>query len=62
MAKIKLTPAQLKLLQEGSGTFINTYKPGLKLIELKLVDSQAISYGQIKWSINEAGRAYLGQS
>lgn len=57
--KIKLTPAQLKLLKEERGAFNGDYKPGLKLIEHALIDSQAASYGRLKWEINEAGRAFL---
>lgn len=57
--KVKLTPAQLKLLQEEKGYFVADYKPGLKLIEHALIDSEAATYGRLKWEINEAGRAYL---
>lgn len=55
--KIKLTPAQLALLQEKKGGFIDTYKPGLKLIELGLID--VIGKGYYRWTINAAGEELL---
>lgn len=57
--KIKLTPAQLKLLQEQSGGFSGDYKPGLKLIELGFIDVREAGFGHRKWTINDAGLAYL---
>lgn len=58
-AGVKLTPVQLALLQEKSGGFHNEYMPGLRLIELKLINHKMTSYGRVKWKINEAGIAYL---
>jgi len=55
--KIKLTPAQLALLKEKSGGFIDSYKPGLKLIELKLID--VTGNGYYHWTINTAGEELL---
>lgn len=59
-AKIKLTQAQLRKLQERSGFFVPEYKPGLKLMELGLIDAiQSKSGWTYKWTINEAGEKYL---
>lgn len=58
MDKIKLTPAQLRLLGECQGQFVDTYKPGLRLRDLGLIDCQESGF-VIKWTINEAGKSYL---
>ncbi len=55
---IKLTPAQLTLLGEQQGQFVYTYKPGLRLKELGLIDCRE-SYGVVSWSISEAGKDFL---
>ncbi|RUE86359.1 hypothetical protein IPC1135_29770 [Pseudomonas aeruginosa] len=57
--KVKLTPAQIALLAERKGTFIDTYKPGMKLIELALVDASKSKFGVYSWAINSAGETFL---
>ncbi len=56
-AKIKLTPAQLSLLQEKRGGFVDSYKPGLRLIELGLID--VTGKGYFRWTINASGEEAL---
>lgn len=58
MGKIKLSTAQLALLKERSGSFVETYKPGMKLKELGLIDCDSARFN-IHWKINLAGEAYL---
>lgn len=56
----KLSSAQLTLLKERQGLFIAGYKPGSKLMELRLIDAtETRSGGYFKWSINAAGEAFL---
>lgn len=56
----KLSPAQLALLKERQGRFIDTYKPGRKLMELGLIDgTETKSGGSFNWTINQAGEAIL---
>lgn len=56
----KISPAQLTLLKERQGRFIDTYKPGRKLIELGFIDgTETKSGGYFNWSINAAGKAFL---
>jgi hypothetical protein len=57
--KVKLTPAQITLLVERKGTFKESYKPGMKLIELALVDASKSRFGVYSWVINAAGEAFL---
>lgn len=59
----KLSPAQVALLKERKGRFIDSYKPGRKLIELGLVDasSEPNSYGYYSWTINAAGEVVLAE-
>ena len=57
--KLKLTPAQLELLKERQGSFTDSYKPGMRLIELGLIDVRKPKIGNLTWKINEAGEAYL---
>ena len=56
---IKLSSAQLKLLQEERGSFVEGYKPGLKLQEHGLIAVVPGGYGNCTWEITEAGRAHL---
>ena len=57
---IKLSPAQHRLLKEREGRFIDTYKPGRKLMELGLVDAtETKGGGYFSWKINAAGDAFL---
>ena len=57
---IKLSPAQSALLGERAGRFIPTYKPGLRLIDLGLIDAaQKMPNGVFKWVINAAGENVL---
>ncbi|WP_425953013.1 hypothetical protein [Ralstonia pseudosolanacearum] len=58
MGVIKLSPAQLTLLKERSGSFIDSYKPGQRLKALGLIDCEGGSYN-VQWRINAAGEAYL---
>lgn len=56
----KLSSAQLALLKERQGRFIDTYKPGRKLMELGLIDAtETKGGGYFNWSINAAGEALL---
>jgi len=55
--RIKLTSAQLALLKEKNGAFIDSYKPGLRLIELGFID--VIGNGYYHWTINAAGEEFL---
>ena len=57
--RIKLTPAQLSLLQEKRGGFLDNYKPGLKLMELGLID--VAGNGYYRWTINSNGEAVLAE-
>jgi len=57
--KVKLTPAQITLLTERKGTFNESYRPGMKLIELALVDASKSKFGVYTWAINGAGEAFL---
>ncbi len=57
---IKLSPAQLSLLKEREGRFIDTYKPGRKLMELGFIDAtETNGGGYYRWAINAAGEAFL---
>lgn len=57
---IKLSPAQLRLLKERKGRFINNYKPGRKLMELGLIDAtETKSSLFFSWTINAAGEDLL---
>lgn len=57
---IKLSPAQLRLLKEKNGRFINNYKPGRKLMELGLINgTETKSSLFINWAINAAGEDFL---
>lgn len=57
---IKLSPAQLSLLKEREGRFIDTYKPGRKLMELGFIDAtETKGGGYYSWAINAAGEATL---
>lgn len=56
----KLSPAQQSLLKEREGRFIDTYKPGRKLMELGLIDAtETKGGGYYSWTINAAGEAFL---
>lgn len=60
---LKLSSAQLALLKERKGQFIETYKPGRKLMELGLVDAFETKGGSyFKWAINAAGEAFLADT
>lgn len=56
--KPKLSPAQLETLKQRSGTFVNYFKPGLKLIELGLIDAKE-AHGTYRWTINAEGEALI---
>ncbi|TXT27856.1 MAG: hypothetical protein FD131_3538 [Rhodocyclaceae bacterium] len=56
----KLSSAQLALLKEREGRFIDSYKPGRKLMELGLIDAtETKGGGSFNWSISAAGEAFL---
>lgn len=59
--KLKLSIAQMTLLKERKGRFVETYKPGRKLMELGLIDaaSEPNGYGYYSWTINAAGESVL---
>ncbi|WP_432263316.1 hypothetical protein [Cupriavidus sp. TMH.W2] len=58
MSAIKLSPAQLILLKEKSGSFVESYKPGQKLKALGLIDCNGDGF-HIQWKINASGEAHL---
>lgn len=58
--KPKLSRAQLNLLRERSGSFVDYHKPGLKLIEFGLIDT-ILSHGTYRWTINAVGERLLAE-
>ncbi|MYM92536.1 hypothetical protein [Duganella vulcania] len=60
--KSKLTPAQMALLKERTGSCIDTYKPYLKLKELGLVDSTPRGYSNVEWRITANGEQMLANA
>lgn len=57
---LKLTPPQLNLLKERKGHFMESYKPGQKLVELGLINAIPRKWGgYCDWTINAEGEAIL---
>lgn len=59
MTLVKLSPAQIALLEAKEGSCVSKYKPCLKLRDLGLVTVVPGAYDNITWKITPAGEQYL---